>query len=49
MGVLFKSEQVEVHCSFLKTVNLELRMAVFNFFRFPALFVFEFFFFNFRA
>ena len=27
----FKSEQVEVHSSFLKRVNLELRLAVFNF------------------
>ena len=27
----FKSEQVEVHSSFLEPVNLELRLAVFNF------------------
>ena len=28
----FKSEQVEVHSSFSEPVNLELRLAVFNFF-----------------
>ena len=27
----FKSEQVEVHSSFLEAVNLEFRLAVFNF------------------
>ena len=27
----FKSEQVEVHSSFLELVNLEFRLAVFNF------------------
>ena len=27
----FKSEQVEVHSSFLELVNLEYRLAVFNF------------------
>ena len=27
----FKSEQVEVHSSFLESVNLEFRLAVFNF------------------
>ena len=27
----FKSEEVEVHSSFLELVNLELRLAVFNF------------------
>ena len=27
----FKSEEVEVHSSFLKPVNLKLRLAVFNF------------------
>ena len=28
---MFKSEQVKVHSSFLELVNLELRLAVFNF------------------
>ena len=28
----FKSEQVEVHSSFLEAVDLELRLAAFNFF-----------------
>ena len=27
----FKNEQVEVHSSFLEPVNLELKLAVFNF------------------
>ena len=29
---IFKSKQVEVHCSFLEPVTLELKLAVFNFF-----------------
>ena len=28
---IFKNEQVEVHSSFIEPVNLELRLAVFNF------------------
>ena len=36
----FKSEQVEVHCSFSEPENLELRLAVFNFFQIFSLICF---------
>ena len=38
----FKSEQVEVHSSFLEPVNLEFRLAVFNFCQYLVSFVLDF-------
>ena len=38
----FKSEQVEIHSSFLESVNLELRLAVFIFCQYSVSFVLDF-------